>query len=86
MQITLTRPELEKFVQDQIAAGRYDSAEEVVTGALAMLQAHQEVELDELEEMRAAIQIGLDEANRGESKPWDPREVSADVARRLGEK
>jgi Arc/MetJ-type ribon-helix-helix transcriptional regulator len=38
MNITLEKPDLEKFLEDQIKAGRFDSAEDLVAAAVARLQ------------------------------------------------
>ena len=34
-------------------------------------------------ELRAAVQDGLDQLDRGEGKPWDKEEVWSEVQRRL---
>ena len=38
MQISVKRPDLEKFIADQIDAGQYDSADELVEAALHHLE------------------------------------------------
>jgi antitoxin ParD1/3/4 len=85
MQISLTRPELEKFVEEQLRTGRYTSAEEVVSGALSLLQAHEQLSATETEELRAAIAVGIAQADRGELEPWDGREIADEVERRHSE-
>jgi antitoxin ParD1/3/4 len=59
--VSLT-PELEKLVQAKIESGRYSSETEVVEEALHLLE-KQEMHLKEL---RARIDKGLAEADRGE--------------------
>ena len=56
---------LEERINDRILTGRYRSPEEVVTRALDLLE---EEELDAAE-VRAAVQKGLGELDRGESIP-----------------
>jgi antitoxin ParD1/3/4 len=85
MQITLSKPELEKFVEEQVRAGRFASAEEAISGALSLLQAHEHLTPEELSHLRAAIQVGIDQADRGEVEAWDPQEISAEVERRFSE-
>lgn len=85
MQITLSKPELMKFIEDQVREGRFASAEEVVNGALSLLQAHEQLPPDEQAELKAAIQVGIEQANRGEVEPWDADEIAAEVERRYTE-
>jgi putative addiction module CopG family antidote len=84
LQITLKTPEFEKFVAEQVSAGSYRSAEDVVTGALALLRGQTEATTSELEELKAAIAVGMDEANRGLSEAWDADEIAAEAERRFG--
>ena len=66
MSITLT-PQLEKLVQDRVKSGAFRSSDEVLEVALRML--------DERERKREALcadlQVGLDQAERGEVAPLD---------------
>jgi len=55
-------PDLEEFVQQALASGRYRSADEVVYDALRLLR---EREM-RLEELRRDIQVGWDQVDRGE--------------------
>ena len=52
--------EFEQFVEDQVALGNYPSAQEVICDALGLLR---EQKLDAL---RSAIQVGIDQLDRGE--------------------
>ena len=85
MQVFLTRPELEKFVEEQLKTGRYNSAEEVISGALSLLQAHEQLPDCEVEEFRAATAVGIDQADRGETDRWDAQEIAEEVERRYSE-
>jgi antitoxin ParD1/3/4 len=83
MQITLRTPEIEKFVEEQVKTGAYSSAEDVVTGALALLRGQTQASPADIEQLRTAIAVGVDEADRGLSEPWDADEIAAEVERRL---
>jgi putative addiction module CopG family antidote len=83
MQITLRMPELEKFVEEQVRAGAYRSPEDVVNGALALLRGQAQTSAAEVEELRAAIAVGMGEADRGLSEPWNADEIAAEVERRM---
>jgi putative addiction module CopG family antidote len=82
MQITLKMPDLERFVEEQVKAGAYPSAEDVVNGALALLRGQAQTSAAEIQELRAAIAVGVDEADRGLSEPWNADEIAAEVERR----
>ena len=83
MQITLKVPDLEKFVEEQVRVGAYPSPEDVVNGALALLRGQALTSTAEVEELRAAITVGLEEADRGLSQPWDADEIAGEVERRF---
>jgi len=81
MQITLP-PELARFVEDQVKAGRYESPEGVVYAALARLQIEDDIPPAEWEELRAAVAVGLKEADRGELEPWNAADIWTEVEQR----
>ncbi|WP_165070757.1 type II toxin-antitoxin system ParD family antitoxin [Paludisphaera rhizosphaerae] len=62
-------PELERFVEGEIESGRFQTVSEVVREGLRLLK--EQVELDEqkLVQLRRDVQVGIDEADRGEAKP-----------------
>jgi antitoxin ParD1/3/4 len=65
MNVSLT-PELEKFVTDKVASGRYTSASEVVREALRLLEREEKSRKEQLEEFNEELQRRIDSANRGE--------------------
>ena len=79
LNISLT-PELEEFVTSRVESGRYQSASEVVRQGLRLLQDQEETRQAELARLRQQIQIGLDQANRGEL--LDGEEVFEEILRR----
>jgi antitoxin ParD1/3/4 len=71
--MTLTLPpDLERFVQDQIAHGQYSSADGVVEAALRLLRSRHA-------ELRDLVRVGIDQADRGEVAPFDPAATLARV-------
>lgn len=70
MQVSLT-PELQRFVEEKLKSGDFESASDVVGSALAMWKAQEELSSADLDELRAQINVGLDQARRGESTPLD---------------
>ncbi len=65
MNVSLT-PELDKFIADKVASGRYTSASEVVREALRLLEEHERSRSARLEEFNRELQRRLDSADRGE--------------------
>jgi len=65
MNVSLT-PELEKLVHAKVESGLYLSASEVVREALRLLEERDRLQALRYEELRKEIQIGIDQADRGE--------------------
>lgn len=78
-------PKLTKFVEDEIKAGHYGCAQDVITAALFQMQSNQPDAAGDIESLRNEIRIGVEQADRGELADWDPSEISAEGRRQLGE-
>jgi len=65
MNVSLT-PELEQFVQSRLASGRYQTASEVVREGLRLLEEREEARATALNEIRAKIRRGIEQADQGE--------------------
>ena len=78
MHISLT-PELENIVKMKVESGLYNNASEVVREALRKVYADDEVRKLKLEHLRDAIQIGLDQANRGEFSDRSISDIISDL-------
>jgi putative addiction module CopG family antidote len=74
MQIELP-PELEPFVEQEFATGRYATREEVVLQALCWLR-------DERQSAVAGIKQGLDDVTAGRTQPL--AEAFADIRKEFG--
>ncbi len=68
MNISLT-PELEKLINDKVKRGLYFSASEVVREGLRLLQEQDEVKQRQIEAIRAKIDRGIQQLDRGEGIP-----------------
>jgi putative addiction module CopG family antidote len=83
MQISLTKPELEKFIADQVQSGSFKSPDEVIEEALSRMML--EDGLDALdEETQAAIARAEAEFDRGEDRPFS--EFAAELLARVQKK
>ncbi len=66
------KPDLRQFIDDQVRAGRYDSADDAINDAVSRLRTEEELLGQELDdEDIAAIEEGLLQLNRGEGRPWE---------------
>jgi antitoxin ParD1/3/4 len=63
--IALT-PHLDRFVQEKVSSGRYQTASEVVRDGLRLLEQHEENRRAQLRALRRDIEIGWQQLQRGE--------------------
>lgn len=79
MTVRVAKAELEKFVEEQVQAGHFGSADEVVEAALAQMKLQDgELELDE--ESQAAIAESEAQIARGQALDW--KQVSVELRRK----
>ncbi len=74
MNLSLTE-ETQRFIDEQVKAGRYTSAEDVLEDAVKRMRDEDELELDEA--TLAAIDESEDQIERGQYRDW--KEVSAEL-------
>ena len=67
MTVTLT-PDLEAKIREKVERGDYPDANEVVREAMRLLDEREH----QLDALRAKLQVGLDELDRGEGDEWTP--------------
>ena len=65
LNVSLT-PELDQFVHDRVASGRYQTASEVVRDGLRLLEHQERDRQAALDSLRAKLDRGLAQADRGE--------------------
>ncbi len=65
LNVSLTR-ELERFVEERVASGLYQTASEVVRDALRLLEEREAARQSALEELRRHVAVGIEQADRGE--------------------
>ncbi len=74
-------PELEQFVEEQVAVGHYESPQEVMVSAVRVLR---DVEARQ-ERFREDVRLGMEQLERGEFIEYDEaglRELFEDLKRR----
>jgi len=62
--VSLTDPQ-DQFVEEQVRSGDYPNAEAVVRAGVDLLKTRSDRRVRKLERLRASIQAGLDELDRG---------------------
>jgi len=83
MNVSLT-PELEKFVNNKVQDGRYNSASEVVREALRLLEEHDQARAAQLGEFNRELGRRLAALDRGEHV--DPDEARSRLQRKSEER
>jgi antitoxin ParD1/3/4 len=74
-------PDLEELIRRKVEAGEYETASDLVTHAVYLLDARDRMRAVQLEELRREVQIGLDQCERGEVEPF-----TETTARRIKER
>jgi len=83
MNVSLTA-ELDKFVAEKVASGRYTSASEVVREALRLLEEHDQSRGEQIAEFNRELKARLASLDRGERV--DPKVVRAQLAEKSRER
>ena len=66
------KPETEKLIEERMRQAGLASADELVLVALDALDQVRAGDIDSLDaETRAALEEGLDQADRGKGRPWE---------------
>jgi antitoxin ParD1/3/4 len=73
MEISLT-PDLQKFVDEKVRAGQFESASAVVQRAVALLREEESLTAEDVAELRAELQLGLDQLDAGQGAEWNVEE------------
>lgn len=76
-------PDIVEFVRCKMTTGEYLSESEVVCEALALLRERDEWRRQRLDRLQREIQIGRDQLDQGDCKPFDVHEIKDEVRRRL---
>ncbi len=70
MNVSLT-PQLEQLIHEKLKSGLYHSASEVIREGLRLLEERDQLREFKLAELRKAIAIGSQQADRGQVAPFD---------------
>ena len=81
MNVSLTA-EIAESVEREVASGEYSSASEVVRDSLRLLRREKAMEAEKLAILRREIQLGVDQADRGEFSPHSVTAIARQVLAR----
>lgn len=76
-------PDIQKYLDEQVKSGRYASVDEAVNGLISLARAEDELSAQDLDELRADIELGIGEADAGEVGEWDPEDLKRRVREHL---
>jgi antitoxin ParD1/3/4 len=74
-------PRLEAFVREQVDAGRYNNASEVVRDGLRLLEQRQQEDAAKLDALRQAVAAGLPSIEQGDFTALEPAGIAGLVAK-----
>lgn len=80
MPITLP-PELEQFIQSQVASGKYASVNDVFLAGIKLLEERERLYQGRFEELRHEVLVGVEEAEQG--KLLDTEAVISELQEKL---
>ncbi len=82
MTITLT-PEMARTVKSAVATGDYASSSEIVREALRHWRRQREIQAQELEALRAEVQVGMRDLEQGRVRNFDTDRITQKGRQRL---
>lgn len=70
---------LGKCIDDEVQAGRYESVADAINAAVAHLQTEQNYDRLAIDKLRAEVDVGLAEADRGDFVEFTAEDVIAEL-------
>ena len=71
------------FLEEVVKSGRYGSESEVVAEALAEFRVREVIRQAKLDELRAKVRVGIEQADRGEFVEFTAEDVKTEGRKRL---
>ena len=85
-QITITVPDdLGAFLQGAAESAKLFTPDQAVVDALYDLKTRSERRNARFESIKREVLVGVEQADRGESSPWDIDEIKADIQKRYNQ-
>ena len=84
--VTITlQDKAQSFLEEAVNSGRYITQSEVVAEALAELEVREEIRKRRFADLKAKIQVGIDQADRGDFVEFNAEDIKAAGRKRLAE-
>ena len=77
------KDEDQQFIEEVVKSGRYLSESEVVAEALSELKVREAIRRSKIEDLRAKVRVGLEQADRGEFVEFTAEDVKTEGRKRL---
>ena len=78
MTISLS-PELQKYVDEKLASGKYASPDEVVSQALIVMRNVENASPSAQDDLRRELHAALRDVEEGRVSEWDPEEIKREI-------
>ena len=72
-------PEYQKFVEQLVGAGAYDTPADVLRDSLELLRAQTANQVRRFERLKQAVEVGLEDMRQGRVSPADPMALLEEV-------
>jgi len=82
MNVSLSR-QLQGFIARKVRSGKYQTASEVVREGLGLIEDRDTQRALQLRRLRAEIQVGLNQVEKGRVAPLDVKKIKAEGRKRL---
>lgn len=73
----------QRFIEEAVKSGRYCSESEVVAEALSEFKVREAIRRSKINDLRARVQAGIEQADRGEFVEFTAEDIKADGRKRL---
>lgn len=82
-------PDIESFLEQKVKAGEYPSIDEAANRLLEHVREQEELSEEDIEDLRAEVDMGIEQLDRGEFKEFTAESVIAEQqaamnARKMG--
>jgi antitoxin ParD1/3/4 len=72
------KPDLQEFVEEKVRSGQFSSSDEAVNALLSRVREQEAMTDEEIDELRADLEVGVREADSGEFVEFSAEDVIAE--------
>lgn len=69
------RPDILNFLREKVERGQFESIEEAANELLGLAREEEELTDEDIEQLRREVQLGIDQADRGEFSPFTAEDI-----------